>query len=89
MHIKKQIFEKYVSNALIIEMIKTPNWVFSFLGGNEMGDVILLTDADKLFGNVLAGIVATFTVLLLVGFAFIGFKVLWQFFKMRWDELNE
>lgn len=54
-----------------------------------MADVIVLTDADKIFGNILIGIVITFTVLLLVIFVLIGFKVLWQFFKMLWDELND
>lgn len=54
-----------------------------------MTDVIVLTDADKIFGNILAGIMLTFTVLLLVGFICIGLKVLWQFFKMLWEELND
>ena len=53
-----------------------------------MTDVIVLTEADKLFGNILAGVVAAFTVLLLIGFIFIGLKVLWQFFKMLWEKLN-
>lgn len=54
-----------------------------------MTDVIVLSDADKLFGNILAGIMATFTVLLLIGFIFIGLKILWQFFKMLWEDLND
>lgn len=54
-----------------------------------MTDVIVLTEADKLFGNILAGFLAAFTVLLLIGFIFIGLKVLWQFFKMLWEELND
>lgn len=53
-----------------------------------MTDVIVLTDADKLLGNTMAGIVAVFTVFLLVGFTFIGFKLLWQFLKMLWDDLD-
>lgn len=32
-----------------------------------MTDVIVLTDADKIFGNILTGIMLTFTVFLLVG----------------------
>lgn len=54
-----------------------------------MTDVIVLTDVDKLFGNILAWAVAAFTVLLLIGFIFIGLKILWQFFKMIWDGLND
>lgn len=54
-----------------------------------MTDVIVLTDADKIFGNILAGILLTFTVFLLVGFICIGLKVLWNFFKMLWEDLNE
>ena len=54
-----------------------------------MTDVIVLTEADKLFGNILAGVVAAFTVLLLIEFIFIGLKVLWQFFKMLREELND
>ena len=61
----------------------------SFILEDEMTDVIVLTEADKLFGNILAGVVAAFTVLLLIGFIFIGLKVLWQFFKMLWEELND
>lgn len=54
-----------------------------------MTDVIVLTDADKLFGNILVGIVATLVTLLLIGFIFIGLKVLWQFFKMIWRNLDD